>query len=306
MKKIVYYISFLLLLFLISIIPTSAKEFKTCARTTTNLRVREYFVRDDNLNAILETPCVDEVDKIYDFADLLTDLEEEELYKQVSNYIRDTNYDLALVTIDDNNKGSARQFAEDFYDYNYFGYTDTRDGSLLLIDMDTRELYLTRTGYAIKMYEDITIDEILDDGYNYIINENYYDTFRVMIQGLENNFQETYPDSNQDLLINEYGEVYYIKHIPYSWVLIIAGIITLIVSLIFYQKSVLKIKAINTISYLKNKNINLRKDHLVNTIVTHTRRSSNTSSGGSGSKRSGSTFHRASSGSSHAGSGRRF
>ena len=81
MKKIVYYISFLLLLFLISIIPTSAKEFKTCARTTTNLRVREYFVRDDNLNAILETPCVDEVDKIYDFADLLTDLEEEELYK---------------------------------------------------------------------------------------------------------------------------------------------------------------------------------------------------------------------------------
>ena len=270
------------------------------------MRVREYFVRDDNLNAILETPCVDEVDKIYDFADLLTDLEEEELYKQVSNYIRDTNYDLALVTIDDNNKGSARQFAEDFYDYNYFGYTDTRDGSLLLIDMDTRELYLTRTGYAIKMYEDITIDEILDDGYNYIINENYYDTFRVMIQGLENNFQETYPDSNQDLLINEYGEVYYIKHIPYSWVLIIAGIITLIVSLIFYQKSVLKIKAINTISYLKNKNINLRKDHLVNTIVTHTRRSSNTSSGGSGSKRSGSTFHRASSGSSHAGSGRRF
>lgn len=306
MKKIVYYISFLLLLFLISIIPTSAKEFKTCARTTTNLRVREYFVRDDNLNAILETPCVDEVDKIYDFADLLTDLEEEELYKQVSNYIRDTNYDLTLVTIDDNNKGSAREFALDFYDYNYFGYTDTRDGSLLLIDMDTRELYLTRTGYAIKMYEDITIDKILDDGYNYIINENYYDTFRVMIQGLENNFQETYPDSNQDLLINEYGEVYYIKHIPYSLVLIIAGIITLIVSLIFYQKSVLKIKAINTISYLKNKNINLRKDHLVNTIVTHTRRSSNTSSGGSGSSRSGSTSHRASSGSSHAGSGRRF
>lgn len=74
------------------------------------------------------------------------------------------------------------------------------------------------------------------NGYNYIINENYYDTFRVMIQGLENNFQETYPDSNQDLLINEYGEVYYIKHNPYSWVLIIAGIITLIVSLNFLSK----------------------------------------------------------------------
>ena len=308
MKKLIYYVSFLLLLFIISILPTSAKELKTCVRTKENLHVREKFIFDNNLNDILSTPCIDEVDKVYDFADLLTEEEEEKLYIEVKKYIDESKYDLALVTTDNNPKSDAKAYADDFYDYNYFGFNDTRDGVLLLIDMVNRELYVSTTGYAIKMYDDMTIETILDAGYLYITEEKYYDTFSSMISTLTANFLETYPDSNADLIIDEFGEVYYIKHIPYSIIIIIATLITLVITLIIYNKSVLKIKAGSTISYLKDKKITVKTDQLVNTIVTHTRRANDTSSfnGSSHSSGGGSSFHSSSSGSSHGGGGRKF
>ena len=308
MRKFIYYLCFILLLFLISIIPASAKENKTCVRTETNLRVPDDITNKNNLNDILTTPCVDEVEKVYDFADLLTDLEEDNLYNQVKNYISNTNYDLVLVTTYENIKNSARDYADDFYDYNYFGINETRDGVLILIDMDTRELYISTSGYAIKMYDDYRIERILDDGYNYITSEDYYNTFSSMIDSLEDYYDEGYSDFNEELQIDEFGNPYYIKYIPYSTVLIIASIITLIVSLIFYYKSRLKIKKLETISYIKGKENIQKSDQFVNDIVTRTRRSSDSSSYSSGgsSRSGGSSHHSSSSGRSHGGGGRRF
>ena len=64
----------MILLFIISILPVSAKDIKTCIRTENNLHVKDGLYKGSNLNDILTTPCVDDVDKVYDFADLLTDL----------------------------------------------------------------------------------------------------------------------------------------------------------------------------------------------------------------------------------------
>ena len=71
-----------------------------------------------------------------------------------------------------------------------------------------------------------------------------------------------------------------------------------------YNKSKLKLKVGSTISYLKNKKITKQEDILVNTVVTHTLRYSDTSSGGGHS--SGGGFHSSSGGSSHGGGGRSF
>lgn len=307
MKKIIYYFIYIFLLFLISIIPASAKDNKTCVRTETNLRVPDDVTNKNNLNDILITPCVDEVEKVYDFADLLTDSEEDLLYNEVSNYISNTKYDLVLVTTNENIKNSARDYADDFYDYNFFGLNETRDGVLILIDMDTRELYISTSGYAIKMYDDFRIERILDDGYNYITSKDYYNTFSSMTDSLNNYFDIGYPETNKELQVDEFGNPYYIKYIPYSTILIIASIITLIITLIFYKKSRLKIKKLETISYLKGKENIQKSDEFVNDIVTRTRRSSDSSfSSSSGSSRGGSSYHSSSSGRSHGGGGRKF
>ena len=304
MKKIIYYLCFLIILFLISIIPTSAKEIKTCVRTDTDLRVRESLITGKNYSDIMSTPCVDESEKVYDFANLLTDLEEEQLYQEVLNYIEITNYDLVIVTTNDNNKEDEVAYADDFYDYNSFGNGDTRDGVLLLIDMSNRRVYISTTGYAIVMYNS-RIDDIIDAGYDYLTSQDYYNTFSKMIDKMSYyyNLGVDEKDSNT-IVIDESGRASYIRYIPYRFIGIISGIVTLIVSIIVYNRSKLKIKVGSTISYLKEKNITKKEDNLVNTIVTHTLRYNDTSSGGGSS--GGGSFHSSSSGSSHGGGGRSF
>ena len=304
MKKYIYFSVFILLLYLISIIPVSAKEIRTCVRTDSDLHVRERFNLGTNKNDIMTTPCVDDVQKVYDFADLLTDEEEDKLYQEVNSFISQTGYDLAVVTTNDNNKRSEVEYADDFYDYNDFGKNSTRDGLLLLIDMTNRKVYISTTGNAIVMYNS-RIDSIIDAGYDYLTSGDYYNTFSKMIEKQEYYF-DLGPDErdSKTIIIDEYGNASYIKYMPYGLIGFISGIVTLIVSIIIYNKSKLKLKVGSTISYMKDKNITKKQDNLVNTVVTHTLRYSDTSSGGGHS--SGGGFHSSSSGSSHGGGGRSF
>lgn len=304
MKRIYIWI-ILILLIIIASLPVSAKEIKTCIRTETDLHVREKFNLGSNLSDIMSTPCVDDMDKVYDFADLLTDEEETNLYNLIMEYIEKTNYDLAVVTIDNNPKSNEVDYADDFYDYNSFGKNETRDGVLILIDMDNRKVYISTTGYAIKMYTDTIIDFVIDSGYDNLRNEEYFECLKNMVMELQTEYGDDYPDSNRNMKIDSDGHPIYVKYISYNLVFIISSIITLIVSLILYFKSRLKIKVASTISYLKNGNITIKQDKFINSSVTHTRIASDTYSSGGGSS-GGSSFHSSSSGSSHGGGGRSF
>ena len=304
MKKYIYFSVFILLLYLISIIPVSAKEIRTCVRTDSDLHVREQFNLGSNRNDIMTTPCVDDMDKVYDFADLLTDEEEDKLFEEINSFISQTGYDLAVVTTNDNNKRSEVEYADDFYDYNGFGKNSTRDGLLLLIDMTNRKVYISTTGNAIVMYNS-RIDSIIDAGYDYLTSGDYYNTFSKMIEKQEYYF-DLGPDErdSKTIIIDEYGNASYIKYMPYGLIGFISGIVTLTVSIVMYNKSKLKLKVGSTISYMKDKNITKKQDNLVNTVITHTLRYSDTSSGGGHS--SGGGFHSSSSGSFHGGGGRSF
>lgn len=304
MKRI-YIIAVLILLIIIASLPVSAKEIKTCLRTDTNLQVRDKFNLGSNKEDILSTPCVDDMDKIYDFADLLTNEEEENLFNLVNNYITNTSYDLAIVLINENPKADEVSYADDFYDYNLFGKNETRDGSLILIDMDNRRIYISTTGYAIKMYDDKRIDYILDSGFDNLKNEEYYECLSKMVQEMQDEFDLGYPDSNKNMEIDSNGDPIYIKYVPYKVIVLISSIITLIVSLILYFKTRLKIKVGSTVSYLKNANITLKEDKFITASTTRTRIVSDISSSGS-SHGGGSSFHSSSSGSSHGGGGRSF
>ena len=60
---------------------------------------------------------------------------------------RSKETDVAAVTVDES-PGTAQQLADDIFDYCGFGYGASKDGVLLLIDMDNREVAITTTGEA--------------------------------------------------------------------------------------------------------------------------------------------------------------
>ena len=280
----------------------------TYERTRDNLLVPDDInVTSRNINSILSTPKVDETEKVYDFADLLTSSEEESLYSEISNFINNSDLDMAIVTIDSNPKNFAREYADDFYDYNHFGIGNTRDGLIFLIDMDTREMWISTSGEAQLVYDDYRIDRILDATYDKISQQQYYDCALSFIEKSQDYFDKGIPESNQNAYIDENGDYIYDESVQLTVdeALISAvmgsGIITLIAIIVMAFKHRTIKKATTAVSYMMDRNITMREDMF---LTTHTDRvyspQSSSSSGG------GSSTHRSSSGRSHGGGGRRF
>lgn len=275
-------------------------------RSRNDLKIHDSIeVTSDNLDNILNTPKVNEKEKIYDFADLFTDQEEVNIYNQIMAFIEVSNYDLAVVTINDNNKRDEEEYADDFYDYNYFGFDDSFSGLLILIDMDNRGIYISTTGFAIKMYDDYRINQIIDYGWDNLVSGLYNDCINDTINRLNYYYNLGYPSSNDDLVIDG-TDVYYNKEYGISdyiqTSLMIAVVGTVIIVIILYFKTRLKIKAASTVSYLVNEeDVNINK-HFLRSHVTRTLRSSDSG----GSSFGGSSHHSSSSGRSHGGGGRRF
>lgn len=273
-----------------SIIPVYAST-NTQQRTEENLLIPEGIQATEyNINNILTTPKVDETEKVYDFAELFTTEEENNIYKEINDYINSYNMDLTVVTINENPKSSPREYADDFYDYNNFGRNASKDGILFLIDMSNREIYMTTTGYAINMYDDYRINKSLDQVYKYMTNKNYYQGVSNYISIISNYAKSGLPSKKDRKSIT--------NTILISFV--ISTIITIIIIVILIRKNKMAKKKTTAREYLNKESIIINK--LGETLIsTHTSRIAvdHSSSGGS-------STHSGSSGTSHGGGGHGF
>ena len=289
MKKIFLLIVSILVF---STIPVNAST-NTKERTENDYLVpKGITVTEDNKDLILKTPAVDEKEKVYDFANLFTTKEEEQLKEKIDTYINIHEMDLAVVTISDNNKDSVRDYADDFYDYNNFGNNSTRDGILFLIDMDTREIWMSTTGNAIKMYNDYRIDKALDEVYQYMGDEDYYDGTIKYIDIISDFAAKGLPSNSEN------NDMTASKALMFS---LIAGLVlTAIIMGILIAKNKLVRKATTASEYLNKDSVDVKNlgELLISSNTTKTRIETDSNGG--------SSTHFGSSGISHGGGGHKF
>lgn len=295
--------------FIPNLVEASTNVFE---RTEDNLQVADdIVVTEDNIDNILNTPKVDEKEKIYDFADLFTEEEEFFLYNSVNFYIETYDMDMVIVTINDNNKLDAGEYAKDFYDYNYFGKNDKLDGIIYLIDMDTREVYIDTSGNAKLVYDDDRIDRMLDKSFNSLSIGRYYQAAKDFVNDASVYASSGIPDSNEDYFINDKG--FLEKKKSANWAITIVGALTIptVVLIIFISKHKGIKLAVEADNYIdKDKAASVISNDTF--LTTHTSRvaipkSTSSSSGGrSGGRIGGSSISHGSSGRSHGGGGRHF
>ena len=286
MKKIFKITLVMLTIFTLNIVPVYAST-NTKERTEDNYLVEDWVtVTEDNKNNILTTPAIDATEKVYDFADLFTDEEEQQLYTKITNYINEYNLDLAVVTIDENNK-TPREYADDFYDYNDF---NQQGGILFLIDMDNRKIYMSTTGQAIKMYNDYRINTALDEVYTYMSDEEYYEGTSNYIDKISDYAKKGVPTSNNE-------EKSLTSSIFMSLLIGLIGTAIIMAILIFKNRMVKK--ATTAREYLNKNSIKIQN---MGEILI----SSNTTKHEIDHSSSGSSTHTGSSGSSHGGGGHSF
>lgn len=257
MKKFIYiFISFILFL---SYINCNA-SINTYTRTNDNLYLpSDVKVTPDNIDNILKTPAVSSKEKIYDYADLFTDKEEDLLYDEITKYINHSTIDLAIVTTNNLNGKHIADYAYDFYDYNDFASS----GVVFVIYKGTGdpEIFMGNSGSEnddiFNIYSDDRINAILSYIYNDLKNGNYYKGVSNYIKLLEG----FYDRENGDYKVDPDGKI--VKVIPWFEIIILSISLTFIIMIFCLYK----IKSINKTSYsdylddkIDNNTLVVRKD----------------------------------------------
>ncbi len=228
---------------------------------------------------------VDTSVKIYDYANLFTEEQLQSLSKKLIDTGEKRKMDLVIVTTDETKGRSSMEYADDFFDYNGFGFGDQNDGVLLLIDMEHRTAWISTTGKAISIINSDRIDKILDKVAPPLTDGDYEKSCLAFVN-----------KTNHYLLDNQF--------ISPQTFLIFVGIslaVGAIGAAIMAASNRLVKKGTQAGAYLSSEMaLTGHSDTFLHSSVTRTAIPKNTSSGGGGGSHSGS------SGASHGGGGRSF
>lgn len=289
MKKIGKYL-LLFLAIILGNLSVFAIEPNQCDRNTLeNYGVnKKWNITTTNKSNVMNTPCVDASEKIYDFSNVLTQEEQDELKKAMDEYIKKTNMDIVIVI--DNIAYSYdyknEEYAADFYDYNDFGMmNDEYSGTLLLRNTYEQDPYynIYTFGKAQLYYDYDRLEHILDVIYDDLHSGNYIDGFNRYIDYLEDYYDRGVAIKDKELDENGYLVDKYVY--PWLGALIISGITTLVIILILVKKNKMVKKATQAAEYMDKETakITKREDTFITSHTTsYTTSSSSGSSGGGG------------------------
>ena len=233
--------------------------------------------------------------KVYDYAQVLTPDEEQELKQKIDLFIANHNMDMAIVTVKYHDKDSTMAYADDFYDYNGFGIGPSYDGVIFVVDFTFgyTDIWMSTTGSAINVYTDYKIDLILDDvSAEYRTDSGYFEMLNTFVESTSDYYS-----------LDEYSEVKNeLKIAAIRNIIILSLVIPTVIIVILVFKNRMVKKATAAAIYLNKDSvvINKRSDRFITTHTTSVRINDSSSSSGGGS-----STHTSSSGRSHGGGGRR-
>ncbi len=262
-----------------------------------------------------EIPSERLLPRLNDEADLLSQSDEASLTDILDRVSEENEFDVVIAAVNSLNGKTAQEYADDYYDYNGFGYGENADGALLLISMQERDWYISATGSGSDIIGDdwVYIGEEITP---YLSDGDYFTAFRrfayicedyVQNGGSDDDFYYQY--GGDDYYADDYYSGYYapennspLIRIVFS---IVAGmLISLIVMFAFRSKlkSVRRKPAARDYQIPGSMQVTQQSDMLIYTHINRTPRQTQTRTGGS----RGGSVHVGSSGRSHGGGGGKF
>lgn len=234
---------------------------------------------------------------VVDGADLLTESEERALSSKLEDISRKQKMDIVVVTTDGLDGKSAMEYADDYYDYNGYGYGENRDGILLLISMEDRDWWISTCGYGITAFTDAGIDYIAEQFKPDLSEGNYVEAFNIYADLCDKFINQA--------RMNEPYDSYNLPHKPLSLVWIPVSIAAgFVIALIFVGAMKNNLKTVRrqpaADSYIKAGSMNVAesRDIFLYSRLDRTARPKDNDTG--------SSTHTSSSGTTHGGGGGSF
>lgn len=159
--------------------------------------------------------------RLTDEADLLTYSEEELLLDKLDAIYDAYEIDVVIVTVNSIDGKTPAEYADDYYDYHTFNYSDKKDGILLLLNMGERDWFISTSGECITVFDNGTWEYIADQILPYLSSGNYYQAFddfatqcEYVIESYDQNGVPPYYGNNSDVTEDYYNEEYYNDYSP--------------------------------------------------------------------------------------------
>lgn len=249
---------------------------------------------------VIPTFAASDLPRLVDNADLLTDSEESTLLSKLNEISERQQTDVVVVTADTLDGKTPMDYADDFYDYNGYGFGADKDGVLLLVNLEDRDWWMSTTGYGITAITDAGIEYISEKFLSDLSDGDYADAFTTYAELCDDFFTQA-----------RSGQPYDTGHMPkqpFNIVrnLLIALIVGFVIALIATGVMKGKLKTVRFQSaasnYVKANSMNVTesRDMFLYTHVDRRAKPKDTDSS------SGSSTHTSSSGSTHGGGGGKF
>lgn len=235
--------------------------------------------------------------RVVDNAELLSDSEQLLLEDMISDIATEYEFDVVIVTTNSTEGSSIVEYADDFFDFNGYGYGEDYDGILFALDMGERNWAISTTGYGLSAFTDYGTDLIGEKVSSYLSDGDYSLAMETFVSMVEQFLVQAESGASYDVG-NSYKSVIELM-IPYFVVLGLSLIITIIIMASMKSRMKTLKRANIAKEYIKDGSFNLRNSRdrfLYSNVVKVAKQTSN--SGGKG----GTSSHRSSSGSSHGGS----
>lgn len=255
----------------------------------------------------------DTTERVFDYAEVLSDEEENLLREQIKESELMTQSDIVIVTLNQSLVEYAASyedkigpvpidkcvmvFADNFYEEHGFGYNKPNGDGVLLLDNWYRESdgyvysWMCTTGKVEDAYSSAMIDEVLDESL-YYVEDSPYKAYSVFID-----------EFVSDMTAGSFGESKRAAAGMATKVGFMGGILAAVIFLVYNWSGRKGRKTVNNHTYVSGGQPVLKNkvDQFINKTVTKTKIESSSSSGGGG----GGGHHRSSSGGSHGGGGHR-
>lgn len=239
------------------------------------------------------------IERVYDFADVLTDKEEEDLRELIAKKETEGKFDIVLVTIKEavetdsvSWETAMMNYADNFYDSYNYGYDKIHGDGVLLLDNwqeGQKGSWLCTTGKVYRQFSTYDVDLILDAVYNKV-EKNPYIAYQTYIEKVVNKMN---PKSENRMFF-------------FAGILLIP-LITAISFMLIKMQSKSGEKTVVSSTYVADGKpiMHRQSDEYIRKFVT--KRHIPQNNGGSGGSRSsgGGGSHRSSGGVTHGGGGRR-
>lgn len=309
MKKLI--LIFLTFIFLFKFDIASAST-NTYQRTEDDMGVnKKWEINEKNKGAVFDTPRVDASEKVYDYADIVSDADEYRLFVESNKFIQATKMDMVILTTDlDYSDSELEDYAANFYDYNDFGTDDKLySGIIFIINMNENNRYynIYTFGNAQLYFPYERCEELLDKMSNdiqrqedYLQDRKYYEAMSTFTEYSKIIYERGIPDNYENYYVDDNGVLR--KTLVFPWLIcfIISLVITIVVMVILISKNKMIKKAGPAKEYLDRNSIDytIRDNRYISTNTTSVI-IKNTNVGSGGGSRMGS------SGGGHGGGGGR-